>query len=151
MVADCTFHLVAKTTYRMWGHRKVAVEVSPGTLSLGLWGRETQALGQRSVGCVSTFWTKAFADRYLSSQGFPDSLVGKGSACNAGDPSLIPGPGRFTGKGISSPLQYSGLVNSMDCIVHGVAKSQTGLSDFHFHFLLFISHLIPLLSKDNFF
>ena len=31
------------------------------------------------------------------------------------------------------PLQYSGLENSMDCIVHGVTKSQTRLSDFHFH------------------
>jgi len=30
------------------------------------------------------------------------------------------------------PLQYSGLENSMDCIVHGVTKSRTGLSDFHF-------------------
>ena len=34
------------------------------------------------------------------------------------------------------PLQYSGLENSMDCIVHGVTKSQTQLSDFHFHFSL---------------
>ena len=32
------------------------------------------------------------------------------------------------------PLQYSGLENSMDCIVRGVAKSQTQLNDFHFHF-----------------
>ena len=31
------------------------------------------------------------------------------------------------------PLQFSGLENSIDCIVHGVAKSQTQLSDFHFH------------------
>ena len=35
-------------------------------------------------------------------------------------------------KGKASPLQYSGLKNSMDCIVHGVAKSQTRLSNFHF-------------------
>ena len=39
------------------------------------------------------------------------------------------------GKGY--PLQYSGLENSMDCIVHGIAKSWTQLSDFHFHFLSF--------------
>ena len=38
---------------------------------------------------------------------FPDSLVGKESACNAGDPSLIPGSGRSTGEGIGYPLQYS--------------------------------------------
>ena len=37
------------------------------------------------------------------------------------------------GEGKGSPLQYSGLENSMDCIVHGVAKSWTRLSDFHFH------------------
>ena len=39
--------------------------------------------------------------------GFPDSSVGKGSACNAGDPSLIPGSGRSAGEGIDYPLQYS--------------------------------------------
>ena len=39
------------------------------------------------------------------------------------------------GEGNGYPLQYSGLENSMDCIVHGVAKSWTQLSDFHFHFL----------------
>ena len=38
------------------------------------------------------------------------------------------------GKGTLYPLQYSDLENSMDCIVHGVAKSQTRLNDFHFHF-----------------
>ena len=39
--------------------------------------------------------------------GFPNSSVGKESACNAGDPGLIPGSGRSTGKGIGYPLQYS--------------------------------------------
>ena len=39
--------------------------------------------------------------------GFPDSSVGKESACNAGDPSSIPGSGRSTGEGIDYPLQYS--------------------------------------------
>ena len=63
-------------------------------------------------------------------QGFPDSSVDKESACNAGDPGLIPGSGRSSGEGIGYPLQYSGLENSMDCIVHGVVKSQTRLSDF---------------------
>ena len=67
----------------------------------------------------------------LTNLGFPDSSVGKESACNAGDPGSIPGLGRSIGKGIGYPLQYSGLENSMDCIVHGVTKSQTGLSDFH--------------------
>ena len=40
------------------------------------------------------------------------------------------------GEGKGDPLQYSGLENSLDCIVHGVTKSQTWLSDFHFHFFL---------------
>ena len=48
----------------------------------------------------------------------------------------IPGLGRSLGEGKDYPLQYSGLENSMDCIVHGVRKSQTGLNDFHFHFHL---------------
>ena len=58
--------------------------------------------------------------------------VGKESACNTGDPSAIPGSGRSPGEGKGYPLQYSGLENSKDCIVHGVMKSQTRLSDFHF-------------------
>ena len=51
-----------------------------------------------------------------------------------GDLDLILGLGRSPGEGNGSPLQYSGLENSMDFIVHGVAKSQMRLSDFHFHF-----------------
>ena len=49
-----------------------------------------------------------------------------------GDVDSIPGLGRFPGEGKGYPLQYSGLENSMDSIVHGVKKSQTRLSDFHF-------------------
>ena len=52
--------------------------------------------------------------------------------CNAGDLGSIPGLERSPGEGNRYPLQYSGLENSMDCIFHGVAKSQTWLSDFHF-------------------
>ena len=70
---------------------------------------------------------------YLSSVwGFTDSSVGKESACNVGDLGLIPGLGWSLAEGKGYPLQYSGLENSMDCIVHGVAKNQTRLSDFHF-------------------
>ena len=58
--------------------------------------------------------------------GIPDGSDGKKSACNAGD------LGSILGEGNGYPLQYSGLENSMDCIVHGVAESQTQLSDFHF-------------------
>ena len=65
--------------------------------------------------------------------GFPHSSVGKESTCSTGDPSSIPGKGRSAGEGIDYPLQYSGLENSMDCIVHGIAESWTRLSDFHVH------------------
>ena len=61
---------------------------------------------------------------------FPDSSVGKESTCNAGDPGSTPGLGRSPGEGKGYPLQYSGLENSIDCIVHGVTKSQARLSDF---------------------
>ena len=57
--------------------------------------------------------------------GFPDGSGGKESACNVGDLGLIPGLGRYPGEGNSYPLQYSGLENSMDSIVHGVSKSWT--------------------------
>ena len=43
----------------------------------------------------------------------------------------IPGLGRSPGEGKGCPLRYSGLENSMDCVVHGVAKRRTRLSDFH--------------------
>ena len=63
--------------------------------------------------------------------GFPCGSAGKESACNAGDLGLIPRLGRSPGEGKGYPLQYSGLENSMDCIVHGVTRSRTRLSDFH--------------------
>ena len=65
----------------------------------------------------------------------PCCTADKESACNAGDLGLIPGFGRSPGEGKGYLLQYSGLKNSMDCIVHGVAKSWTRLSDFHFQAL----------------
>ena len=66
---------------------------------------------------------------------FTCGSAGKESACNAEDRGSIPGLGRSPGEGKGYPLRYSGLENSMDCIVNGVTKSQTQLSDFHFHFL----------------
>ena len=57
--------------------------------------------------------------------GFPCVSAGKESACNVRDLGLIPGLGKFPGEGKGYPLQYSGLENSMVCIVHGVTNSQT--------------------------
>ena len=63
--------------------------------------------------------------------GLPGDSVGKEFTCNVGDLGSIPGLGRSPGEGKGYPLQYSGLENSMDCIVHGVTKSLTRLNDFH--------------------
>ena len=61
---------------------------------------------------------------------YPGGLNGKESACNAGDPSSIPGLGRSSEEGNGNPLQSSCLENPMDrgawwAAVHGVAKSRT--------------------------
>ena len=65
--------------------------------------------------------------------GFPCGSAGKESTCNSGDLGSIPGLGRSPGEGKGYPLQYCVLENSTDCTVHGVANSQTQLSNFHFH------------------
>ena len=64
--------------------------------------------------------------------GFPDSSVVKESACNAGDPSLIPGLGRSPEEGKGYPLQYFGLEN----------PSWTQLS----HFVVLIHELTVLIT-----
>ena len=67
-----------------------------------------------------------------SSWGSPCCSARKESICNVGELGSIPGLGQSPGEGKGYPLQYSRLENSMDCIVHGVAKTQTRLSHFHF-------------------
>ena len=65
--------------------------------------------------------------------GFLCGSAGKGSVCSVGDLGLTPGLGRSPVEGKGYPIQYSGLENLMDWIVHGVAKSPTLLNNFHFH------------------
>ena len=70
---------------------------------------------------------------FIWTMGFPVGSDGKESACNAGDPGLIPGSGRSSGEWTGSPLQYSCLGNPMDsgawwAAVHGVTKSRTQLN-----------------------
>ena len=72
---------------------------------------------------------------------FPCGLAGKESTCNAGDLGSVPGLGRSPGEGKGYPLQDSVLENSMECIVHGVARSRTRLSDFHFQISLVSKYL----------
>ena len=55
-------------------------------------------------------------------QGFPGDSACKEFTCNVGDLGLIPGLGRSSGERKGYPLQYSGLENSMDCIVHGLQR-----------------------------
>ena len=85
--------------------------------------------------------------------GFPGGSAGNESTCNVEDLGLIRGLGRSPGEGNSYPLQDSGLENSMESVVHGVAMSWTRLSYFHFHPLLptpFIEKIIfsPLCNPD---
>ena len=75
---------------------------------------------------------------YICIWGFPGGSDCKESTYNAGNPSSIPGSGRSPGEGNDNPFQYSFLENPMDrgawrAAVHGVAKSWTHFSDYHFH------------------
>ena len=80
---------------------------------------------------LETFCVVLIFDR---SVGFPGGSDGKESTCNAGDLGSVPGSGISPGEANAYPFQYSCLENSMDrgawwVTVHGVAKSQTQLSD----------------------
>ena len=94
---------------------RVQVQGTPSPkalVSLSSIPRQNQLIGDQAM-CL-TFYC-----------GFPCDSDGKESACNTEDPGLIPGLGRAPGEGNRYPLQYSGLENSMDCIVHRVAKRRT--------------------------
>ena len=58
-------------------------------------------------------------------KGFPDSSVGKESACNSGDPSSIPGSGRSAGEEIGHPLQYSWVSLVAQLVKNPPAKQET--------------------------
>ena len=78
--------------------------------------------------------------RYISHiyMGFPYGSAGKESTCNVEDLGLIPGLGRSPGEGKGYPLQYSGVENSMDCIVMGlqrVGHNWTTFTSYFFHFI----------------
>ena len=59
---------------------------------------------------------------YNDDMGFPCGSAGKESTCNAGDLGSVPELGRPPGEGKGYPLQYHGLENSMNCIVHGLQR-----------------------------
>ena len=93
--------------------------------------RETWRAANHGV-TKSRTWLSDWMNWILIS--FPGGSVGKDTACNAGDMGLIPGLGRFPGRGNGNPLQYSCLENPLDrgawkATVHGFTKSQTQFSD----------------------
>ena len=112
-----------------------------------------QFLGQKDPGRRDGLPTLVFL-------GFPGGSAGKESTCHAGDLGSTPGLGRSLEEEKGYPLQYSGLENSMNWILHGVTKSQTRLSNFHFHFsekyigqagMRHLDVVSQLLSHDQFF
>ena len=90
-------------------------------------------------------WSKKSGLLMLIWASFSESSVGKESACSAGDLGSIPGLGRFPEEGKCYWLQYSGLENSRDGIVHGIAKSWTWLNNFHTHYpeLILVNNSLP--------
>ena len=102
---------------------------------LHTWSFHTTTEVERYMRCLPKFEFQRSSESFLVY--YLHSVLGAfSSVCNTGDPGLIPGSGRSTGEGKGYPLQYSVLENFMDCLVHGVAKSRTRLSDFHFHLSL---------------
>ena len=87
---------------------------------------------------VADAWNNSIkAGAFRPIWGFPCGSAGKESTCNARDLGSIPGLGRSPGEGNGYPLQYSGLEN-----IHGVTKSGTRLSNFHFHFTFSLIGLV---------
>ena len=97
---------------------------------VGLCGKTSVARALQKYQSDLPKWTSTLRSSAIP-LGFAGSSAGEESACNVRDPRSIPGLGRSLGKGIGYPLQYSGLENSMDCAVRGVAKSLTRFSNFH--------------------
>ena len=103
---------------------------------------------------MGDFWTRSLFELRLQFELWLCSLVAqtsKASACTAGDSSLIPGSGWSPGEGNGNPPQHSCLENPVDggaweATVHGVAKSQTWLSDF----TLFFDVIIELQCSTKF-
>ena len=98
-----------------------------------------------SLGCKLSIASRGI---FCTVIGFLCGSDSKESTCNAGDLGLIPGFGRSVRGGHGYPLQYSGLENSMDCIVHRVAKSRTWLK--HFHFNMCFMHIVTWLTDKNY-
>ena len=94
-------------------------------------GRWAFLESHRNIPIALTWFTRS----HSHCRGFHTGWVVKNLPTNAGDLGLIPGLGRSPEEGKGYPFQYPCLENSMDCIVHGVTKSQIRLNAFHFPFI----------------
>ena len=102
-------------------------------IALNLWGLPGDAVVKNPSANAGDAWVRKIP---WIRRTFPGGSDGKESVCNAGYPGLIPESGRPPGEENGNPLQYSCLRSPMDretwrATVHGVAKSQTQLSDYH--------------------
>ena len=121
---------------------------------LGSWitGRRSRDLSASKI-----TWTKSLQSIYLYSvylSDFPGGSDDKESACNAGDPSSIPGSGRSPGEGNDNPLHYFCLENSMNretwwATVHRVTKSRTWLSDWHTQLSVWPIYSVSLANSNT--
>ena len=144
-----------QTTWPAYAGQEATVRTGHGTTD---WFQIRKGVHQ---GCIlSPCLFNLYAEYIMRNVGLDEAQAGikipanaevvKNSPANKGgirDAGSIPGLGRSPREGKSYPLQYSGLENSLGCRVHGVAKSQTWLSNFHFHSTLSPSSkgsLVPL-------
>ena len=109
--------------YSPWGHKE-----SDTTERLHFRGNWAFKDISRILYCNVAIWPQV--GNYSVFLGFPGVSDGKESACNEGDLGLIPELGRYPGEGNGYPLQYSGLQNSMDCIVHGSQRVEHNWATF---------------------
>ena len=95
------------------------------------------------VACISTsFLFMAWYSILCVHRAFSYGSTGRESTCYVGDLGSIPGLGRSPGEVKGYPFQNSGPKNSINCRIHGVAKSQTRLSHCHFHVQQFVDPFI---------
>ena len=129
---------------RFWIHRINQAQIQ------NIWGKRNSGSSQKKTWiCYASNYLYIIYIVFITIWGLPCDSAGKESSCNAGDLGLILGLGRSPGEQKGYPLQYSGLENSMDCIVREVAKSWTWVSNSHFaitilhtiYIVLGVSHL----------
>ena len=135
---DCIVHGVLQARILEW----VVLPFSRGSSQ----PRDLTQVSWIAGRCFTVWATKEAPCTYLVTiflvMGFVGGSADKESACNAGNLGLILELGRSPGERKDYTLQFSGLENSMDYIVHGVTKSWTRLSDFHVTFSLYYTNSI---------